>query len=197
MNYLNHILKTFLSFTIVLFLTKCYFNPSGGSIEYFQKELKIKNPTIYIFNNPIYDVKKVIKKKFSYSNLGLQLSQKNDYTLYKYLFKDSSNLNDFIIEGFKTNSKIYFTKQDSIPLTYYADFQLHLIILDTCRTLVQVITYDNSIVIGEKTMGFVGEIGTAIVHSVEPTSIEEYEILLKIGETLGVKENMPPLKLPE
>jgi hypothetical protein len=181
----------------MLFLTKCYFNPSGGSIEYFKKELKVKNPTVFIFDKSLDEIKKVIEKEFfHYTNDGC-LYQKKNYTVYNKLFEDSSNFDDYILARFTAESKIYFKKPDSMSLIYDADFHLHLIKIDTCRTLVQIITYDNYIVIGEKTMGFVGEIGRAIVQSVEPTSIEEYEILLKIGEALGVKDKMPPLLLPE
>ena len=196
MMHSRYILKIFLSLAIILLLTKCYYNPSGGSIDYFKKELKVKNPTIYIFNSPIDDVKKVIEKElFHYTKDGT-LYQKKDYTIYNELFKDSSNFDDYILARFTTESKIYFKKPDSTSLIYDADFHLHLIKIDTCRTLVQVITYDNYIVIGEKTMGFVGEIGREIVEPVEPTSIEEYEVLLVIGEALGVSNKMPKLLLP-
>lgn len=34
-------------------------------------------------------------------------------------------------------------------------------------------------------------------YNVEPSTIEEYKILLAIGEALGIKEEMPPLILPK
>ncbi|MDP2362318.1 MAG: hypothetical protein Q8M94_00970 [Ignavibacteria bacterium] len=180
----------------MLFLTKCYFNPSGGGIEYFEKVLKVKNPTVFIFNKSLDGIKKVIEKElFIYNHTG-GLFWKKDYPIYKELFNDSSNFNDYIKVRFRSDSKNYFSTNDTIPLSFLADFHIHLIKIDTDRTLVQVITYNSRLVTGEKTMGLVGEIGREIVEPVEPTSIEEYEILLKIGEALGVKEKMPPLLLP-
>jgi|WetSurMetagenome_2_1015567.scaffolds.fasta_scaffold503873_1 hypothetical protein len=196
MMHSSYILKTFLSFAIILLFTKCYYNPSGGSIEYFKKELKVKNPTVYIFDKSLDEIKEAIEKKFIYTNPGAQLSTKNNYTVYEDLFKDSSNIEDYILERITTNSKIYFTKADTIPLIYNADFHIRLVKIDRARTLIQVITYGSYIVIGEKSIGLIGEIGTEIVQSVAPTSIEEYEILLKIGEALGVKDKMPKLLLP-
>lgn len=192
----RYILKTFLSFAIILLFTKCYYNPSGGSIDYFKKELKVKNPTVYIFNSPIDDVKKVIEKELFYYNHQGALIQKKNYTEYNELFKDSSNSNDYIIVRFRSDSKNYFSKKDTIPLLYFADFHLHLIKIDSNSTLVQVITYNPTILTGHDTFGFVGEIGGADFESVEPTSIEEYEILLVIGEAIGVRNKMPKLLLP-
>ena len=78
MMHSRYILKIFLSLAIILLLTKCYYNPSGGSIEYFKKELKVKNPTIYIFNSPIDDVKKVIEKELFHGEWNYVIYPKND-----------------------------------------------------------------------------------------------------------------------
>jgi hypothetical protein len=202
-------MKIFLSIMLVLLLTKCYFNPSGGSIEYFKKELKLKNPTVYIFNKSLNKVKSAIEKSLQFDGAesaskpyqgSATLLQKNDTYLHPEIFKDSLNYNDYIFQARQLNrkSKIYFSIKDTIPLIYSAEFHLHLVTIDSNRTLVQVITYDPWIITGEKTIGFVGEFGrNEYFVSVEPSSIEEYEILLRIGKTLGVKEKMPPLLLPK
>jgi hypothetical protein len=209
MNYSKYILKIFLSITFILLLTKCYFNPSGGSIEYFKKELKVKNPTVYIFNKSLNKVKSAIEKSFSfygaecagkYYQGGEKLLQKNNTYLHPEIFEDTLNYNDYIFQARQLNrkSQIYFSIEDTIPLIYSAEFHLHLVTIDSNRTLVQVITYDPYIITGEPVIKLVGEFGrNEYFVSVEPSSIEEYEILLRIGKTLGVKEKMPPLLLPK
>jgi hypothetical protein len=192
------LVKLISSFILIFLYTSCYFNPSGGSIEYFKKELKVKNPTVSIFDKSLDKVKSAIEKSLiQYNDTGLLWQKEVDQYHYKDIFKDSLNFNDYVISLFSSDSKNYFSTNDTIPLKYYAEFHLHLVEIDTDRTLVQVITYHSRIVVGEETMGLVGEIGREIAEPVEPTSIEEYEILFRIGKELGVNRKMPKLLLPK
>jgi len=209
MNYSKYIVKIFLSITFILLITKCYFNPSGGSIEYFKKDLKVKNPTVYIFNKSLNKVKSAIEKSLKFYGAecagkpyqgSATLLQKNNTYLHREIFEDSLNYNDYIFQARQLNrkSQIYFSIKDTIPLIYSADFHLHLVTIDINKTLVQVTTYDPYIITDKRTIGLVGEFGrNEYFKSVEPSSIEEYEILLRIGKALGVKEKMPPLLLPK
>jgi hypothetical protein len=63
------------------------------------------------------------------------------------------------------------------------------------QTLVEIITHHPEVIAGE-TSGFLRPHGPANIYiDVAPTSIEEYEILLRLGQVLKV-DDMPPLRLP-
>ncbi len=78
-------------------------------------------------------------------------------------------------------------------MEYFAEFQLHFTVINENETKVEVITH------GSKVLYFSFPVfsGHAYVNEkkVEPTTIEEYEILLRIGKLVGEKD-MPPLHLP-
>ncbi len=96
-------------------------------------------------------------------------------------------------------SYIYYNKEKPIP--YSAMFYLHITRIDESKTKVEVITIDHGII----TKSYYDTIFclvkfpeiTVIKEQVPPSSIEEYKILLLIGELLGMKEQMPELILPE
>jgi len=74
---------------------------------------------------------------------------------------------------------------------------LHIKSIDGLHSQITVTTIDSKIVIGKemipKPPHFVRKDKTL---AVEPSTIEEYEILLEIGKLVGEK-GMPPLSLPE
>src|ERR1041384_3742043 len=92
-------------------------------------------------------------------------------------------------------SKVYFARGEA--LDYLAEFELHLIERGGKETEVRVRTLRPEVINGKK-LGF-GSCGPGLANryvAVEPTTIEEYEILLRIGQALGEKD-MPPLVLPQ
>ncbi|MGH7979530.1 MAG: hypothetical protein ACREE6_09150 [Limisphaerales bacterium] len=89
-------------------------------------------------------------------------------------------------------SQVYF--KDGQPLIYYADLHIHLTPLNAKKTRVEIFTYDSSVVTGVDESW--SPHGPALISvNVEPTTIEQYQILLAIGQQLGVT-NMPPLETP-
>jgi hypothetical protein len=88
-------------------------------------------------------------------------------------------------------SVVYF--KDGTPLTYYADFQIHLTPINADHTRVDIITRDSHVRAGTEWHP-VAQAG--IFVDVAPTSVEEYQILLDIGKQLGVK-SMPMLITPD
>lgn len=107
------------------------------------------------------------------------------------------NENDAYIYGGEApvgESRVYF--KDGQALIYYADFHVHLTAVGTNRTRVEIFTYDCRVAVGAEKRWTVHRYGPSlIVVNVAPTTVEEYQVLLRIGEQLGTK-NMPPLITP-
>lgn len=80
------------------------------------------------------------------------------------------------------------------PLIYFADFHIHLAAIAPRRTRVEIFTYDSSLNTGVRAP-WSPEHGRSFIYvKVHPTTVEEYEILLQIGEQLG--KEMPKIIKP-
>jgi hypothetical protein len=91
-------------------------------------------------------------------------------------------------------SQVYF--EGATPLIYYADFHIHVIPVASGKTRVEITAYDSRVAAGvDRRFSWVSSGPGLFVVAVAPTTVEEYQILLGIGEKLGTK-NMPPLVLP-
>jgi hypothetical protein len=96
------------------------------------------------------------------------------------------------------HSRIYVGTKEKIP--YFYDLHVHLESLGPDSTRVTVSPIDPTISIGVRfpyNVLPISEPGVALTTPVEGSSIEEYEVLLRIGEALGEKDVMPPLMLPQ
>ncbi|MGA3266720.1 MAG: hypothetical protein ABSE16_07855 [Verrucomicrobiota bacterium] len=115
--------------------------------------------------------------------------------LSKNLLTKAGNENDAYLFGSTSpvsESQVYF--KDGQPLIYYADFHIHLTALGAKKCSVDIFTYDSSVVAGvDESWSPHGP--SFIFVEVPPTTIEQYQILLGIGQQLGVT-NMPPLVVP-
>jgi hypothetical protein len=80
------------------------------------------------------------------------------------------------------------------PLKYTADFHLHISAVDAENTVVTVMTINPRVHNGLRCCGPHGSYTN--YESVEPSTVEEYTILLFIGRVLG-HSDMPPIRLPE
>ena len=92
-------------------------------------------------------------------------------------------------------SNVYFARGEA--LDYLANFEFHLLKRGDQETEVRVKALQSEVINGRQ-FGF-GSCGPGFANryvAVEPTTIEEYEILLRIGQALGEKD-MPPLLLPQ
>ena len=110
------------------------------------------------------------------------------------IFADPANSNDLFItpNGDALISRTYFL--DGKPVDYLSDYHLHLEPVGSDSTRVTVIAVNPRIQKGYRG-GVMGISGLKFIP-VEPTTIEEYCILLYIGNLLG-DTTMPPLTLPE
>jgi hypothetical protein len=105
------------------------------------------------------------------------------------------NKNDAYLHGGDSpigESQIYF--KDGQKLIYFANFHIHLTAVAPQKTRVEIFTYGSQVIAGlDKSWSPHGS--SFIFVDVEPTTIEQYQILVGIGEQLGTKD-MPQLITP-
>lgn len=203
----------YLIFTIIasgiLVIFLCYSN-----IGYRVKLLEKKNLTSYVFHAPHDRLKAIIRSDFSKNRskdiddrrsvqeigskqwnvndeislyllyLGDSMSEKPENKLDLYLTPSNNRIVSY--------SKVY--KKFWKSLEYFAEFQLHFEPISENETKITVITHAPEVLYSSSPVFS----GHAYVNfkKVKPTTIEEYEILLRIGKLVGEKD-MPPLKLPK
>ncbi|HLN74510.1 MAG TPA: hypothetical protein VK205_14555 [Prolixibacteraceae bacterium] len=204
---IQYLILIIIAFSIlVIFL--CYSN-----IGYRVKRLDEKNPTSYIFHTSYDQLKEIIRGDFS-KGLSKDISDRrsvleigsrqwnvNDeislYLLYlgDTVFEKPENKLDLYLtpSGDRTVSYSKVYKKFWKSLEYFAEFQLHFEPINENETKITVITHAPEVLYSGSPVFS----GHAYVNfkKVEPTTIEEYEILLRIGKLIGEKD-MPPLKLP-
>ena len=150
---------------------------------YSKEKLRIPNPTSYVFDAGIEDVRKAILTRVEDSLDGYTVYAKEDYDndiLSKNIKNDALLRNHYDVK-----SKMFFRFGN--PLPYSPEFIIHLDSISEKKTNVVVYTSDTTIVVGG--IG-VPHFGYTWEKKVSPSTIEEYEILLLIGQQLG-QEGMP------
>jgi hypothetical protein len=175
------------------------------------KSFSEKNPTSYEFARPMSEVKQAVLSAFdtskknpvtdefhsSFSTMSFFFvaESKEDALFSKHVFENPENSNDLYLHSYGepiSHSFVYSAVGDA--LKYRATFQLHLTAPTENSTKVSVITHNPTVINGSKCCGLHGYVSNDV--PVEPTTIEEYKILLFVGRLLGA-QNMPPLRLPE
>lgn len=178
-----------------------------------EKLLSRRNPTAYVFGDTLENVHGAIQRAFAEhfwkdaepvdqaskdpdSPFGAKLVWRESViaALCDGVFEKQENANDAFLFGMPLafgKSQIYF--KNDLPLTYFADFHIHLTPIGPSKTRVEIFTYHPWVSAGLDPSAPEGP--AYIMVDVEPTTIEEYGILLKIGQQLGVK-NMPELIVP-
>lgn len=150
---------------------------------YSEESLQSPNPTSYVFDAGIEDVRNAIITRVEDSLDGYTVYAKEDYEndiLSKNIKNDALLRNHYDVK-----SKMFFRFGE--PLPYFPEFIIHLDSISEKKTNVVVYTSDTTIVIGG--IG-VSHFGYTWEKKVSPSTIEEYEILLLIGQQLG-QEGMP------
>ena len=184
---------------LLLFIVAGICATIAGCAQIQARQLKHSNPTAYVFNVDPTTVRTAIEVSIVRSEF-YGMSKATVETTYGIpsiieVFRNKSNENDVYLFSFEPigQSKIYH-KNDA-PLSYYAEFHIHLSPISVEKTNVEVFTYHSSVVTGRNPL--IGDRGGNLTTiEVPPSTIEEYEILLRIGEALGVKDSMPPLIVP-
>jgi hypothetical protein len=128
---------------------------------------------------------------------SLFLNKEDAYGPAEAVLGRPGNENDAYFNGTESpvdESPVYFA--DGHRLIYYADFHIHVAAVGAKRTRVEVFTRGSSVVVGaERGWTVHGPNTSFIMADVKPTTVEEYQILLRIGQQLGEKD-MPPLITP-
>ena len=161
--------------------------------------LSVKNPTSHVYNFNVDSIKNIIKQNFSnYQYYKLSLADKSRPLTFN-IFRDSSNKNDFVLEEFinfhNCTSKVYI-KKNGTPYIYCAIYHIHLQNISKNQTRVSVFVKDPNVLKGLSRLPTLPHFSKEWVYlPVKSTTVEEYEILLIIGNALGGKD-MPPLKIP-
>ena len=153
------------------------------------------NPTSYDYQADLSSVQVAITQAFA-KDSKLHLAWKDDGNPFAInIFSQHGTHNDAYLYNFHEPiglSKVYFRGGE--PLPYIASFHLRLLALDDKKTRVQVAARDSEVIAGLNPIGVHGPAN--IYVSVYPTTVEEYEILLRIGRELA-ESNMAPLILPK
>ena len=150
---------------------------------YSKEKLQSPNPTSYVFDAGIEDVRKAILTRVEDSLDGYTVYAKEDYD-NDILSKNIKN-DALLVNICDVKSKMFFRFGN--PLPYFPEFIIHLDSISEKKTNVVVYTSDTTIVVGG--IG-VPHFGYTWEKKVSPSTIEEYEILLLIGQQLG-QEGMP------
>ena len=161
-------------------------------------ELISRNPIEYIFNTSKDNLNNLIKQ-LTINKMMLFDATKGDMVsdAASKLFTQPNNKSDFCLMplNYICKSKIY-QKKNGDSLKYRAWFYLHIEKIDEKKTKVSIRTLEPEVIIGRELFPspphFVRKDKTL---PVEPSTIEEYDILLKIGNLVGEKD-MPPIHLP-
>lgn len=177
------------------------------------KSLEEKNPTSYVFHMPMDRLRNLIADDFTKdrSNGKYDLYNIPDMGIRQWDVHDADNpynalIPEHIFDKPENNQDLYLISAQSPiisyskiylkfwkPLEYYAEFQLHCEPSSENKTKIEVITHRSRV----HYFSFPLFSGHAYVNvrKVKPTTIEEYEILLRIGRLIG-ENDMPQLKLP-
>lgn len=162
-------------------------------------EFNEKNPTIFTYSYSIDRVKSTILdqfKDYNYRKMGLYFKE-NFYPDSLSIFTQIGNENDFCLSTYDDPiGKSYLYLKNGRPLDYIASFHLHLVVIDSSQTKIEVRTLKSKVVDGLNLLPNVHGVRSFKYQKVDPSTIEEYEILLRIGAALGQKE-MPRLKEPK
>ena len=149
---------------------------------YSKEKLQSPNPTSYVFDAGIEDVRKAITRVED-SLDGNTVYAKEDYE--NDIFSKNIKNDALLVNICDVKSKMFF--RFGKPLPYFPEFIIHLDSISEKKTNVVVYTSDTTIVVGG--IG-VPHFGYTWEKKVSPSTIEEYEILLLIGQQLG-QEGMP------
>jgi hypothetical protein len=172
---------------------------ASESLAQTTRSLEKKNPTFYIFSFSANEARGAIEKGFSglpgyrYMRLEQLSGKKLQYFLEEKKSVKVASEGDYYLRYSNAigSSEIYFDKKKR-PLSYYAEFLLHLSSVDG-GTKVEIITIRPRVVTGQSLLPKLPHFARVEkTKPVEPSTIEEYEILLKIGTSLGVSGRVPP-----
>jgi hypothetical protein len=149
-----------------------------------RRKLAKPNPTTYVFNAPIAQVRAAIREA------GGTYPCPPSPTLCLSLYRPPNGTEYDLDQLEWTKSDVYHWLWK--PLEYKAEYDVFVSPLADSQTRVEVRTVQAQVYIGSS----FGAHGGALCEWVAPTTIEEYRILLMLGDKVA-EQGMPPLQLPK
>lgn len=205
---------------IFILFSLTLFSACGEGVEK-KIELTNLNPKYYDFHFPIDTMKKVViyslenykfKNAAKYEN---KTKNSDDATYYDNLsvethegqtfstdfYKNIDNKNDLYVYSMMLPgpSSVYYSDDCKTPLDFNAKYQIKLERINDTTTRVKIITLDYEIITGYQRIPEIGICGfwrPPLISKLPVTTVEEYELLQRIGYYLKVKD-MPELKIPD
>ncbi|MBL7994996.1 hypothetical protein JNM05_06445 [bacterium] len=175
-----------------------------GCSEKLQMSAAVNNPTSFVFPFPQDTVISSAKRMGNYPHKYRHMSilTAKDTAFFnrnaRVIFALKENLNDIYLHYFGGQiGKSYSYYIDGERLDYYVEFHIHFIPKGD-STEAQINVIEPRIAVGTEFLPSLPHLVREIkTRRVSPTTVEEYEILLHIGEGLGIKDKMPPIAYPD
>lgn len=168
----------------------------------FTCRLDKENPTSYVFHKDTAFIKENLKKKLdTYEFKGMFLSYNGkryyDETLcIEPILQLDANKYDFYLHKYEPIGRTKKYRSLFCYSTYEVSFLIHFEYIDNNKTFIKIKTINPQIMTGFKfKLGDNYSFLEPRFKKIEPTTIEEYELLFYIGKCIGEK-NMPDLILP-
>ncbi len=167
----------------------------------FTKHIEKPYPMYYIYNAPIDEVRNNVSSMFSngkFYGLDNEIGY-NPIERETSKITDNENRNHFFINWFGWNSsgedsKIYYNWWGKLKLI--PSYHIILDSLSNSQTKITIESFPKVKAGTDFSLNHMLPYITSRKVNVKPSTIEEYEILLRIGKLVGEKD-MPSLKLPE
>ncbi len=182
--------RSLYSILIVLSVFGCNSQP-------VEKVLSPKNPTSVVFRASLGKLSGIVRSEFDgLKHRDMILASKNSLffpidTLD--IFDQHGNENDFLL--YSVDQKVGLSYVYS-GYEYFASFHLHLIPIDLETTKIEVRTIRPRILLEKELVPSLPHFARrSIFEKIQPSTIEEYEILHKIGTKLG--QQMAPISFPK
>lgn len=188
-------MKRLLYFSMILLLASC--------AKPVEKIDTVNNPTSYVFERPKKVIDSVILSAFSNARfhnrvLSYPGADHSPIDTLK-IFQNKGNQGDYYLSASLLDfsygkSHNYF--RDGEPLDYVVSFHLHLEVISESKTRVTVIAIKPRVIEGEETWPSGPHFVRRLKYlNAEPSTVEEYEILLEIGKRIG-ERSMPTIRYP-
>jgi hypothetical protein len=211
-------MRLYTQLLLIWMILVCYGCHSHKLVSVETRPFPVKNIAAHTFKLNINVLKDSILSLFSSNNMDLQLddslmnaifydtfkgermtfnfeAETNKNAVFeKDYFSDAGTANDICLNDFRDVwlSK-YYVSNGGQPLKYDCSFIVKFAVIDSNTTSVHIIAYKPELINGTNCCGMHGEYANYI--PAEPTTIEEYALLLFTAKELG-DSTMLPLKLP-
>lgn len=170
-------------------------------IEHIEWKLPRQNPKSWVLHRPLDSVRAItIVACDEIPGMIVKTAESTLTSLSaKEFFSHFENQTDLLPDNLgHPHSRVYLGTTKKVP--HFFNMHLYFVGFGFDGTQVSVAAVDPTISIGVRfpyKILPISEPGVAFTMAVEGSSIEEYEVLLRIGDAMGEKDAMPPLVLPQ